>query len=941
MDQINNNPKRTHIWCRASKRLLAACCAVIMLIGIFCPPLIAYAAEESPRTVRVGFFQFEGYHEIDENGVKSGYGYDFLNLVRRYSNVNFEYVGYEKDWNDMLQMLEDGEIDLVTSAHKTPERLEKFEFSAPIGSNSLCINVLAENTKFVAEDFSTYDGMKLGLLKGSSSNSKIEEYAQESGFSFIPYYYESSIELTVALKSGEVDAVATSSLRKFSGEKTISEFNTDHFYAICRKGDTELIDAVNYGIEQMDIAEDDWKSELYHKNYHLARESGIVFSDEEKAFIDDCRKSGRKIVVSVDTNWAPFSVKSGDSYTGMIPDYCDLLFSSCGLEYEFYISDKEICDESALGDPKADVYMCYSLDEKSAESAGLLTSPQIMQLGASYIMRKDCTEIKKIGLCENMPMLNRILEGMMDVSFVHYPNAEEGVKAVRSGEVDAICLYSKAADWMANNDHTGLYKSMVIPEISMALRVVGRSSDDHRLMAILSKGIRSIDGIVRESIVSKHVSYSASEISMRDYILLYPGRTAGILAVVVVLIIGLVVFFMRKSAEVKLEEERARRADAANEAKTTFLFNMSHDIRTPMNAIMGFTELLEKHQDEPEKRTDYLEKIKQSSTILISIINNVLEMARIEKGNIPMNESAWSAEQFNDTLYSVFHDMMKEKNIDFTREIIVSNHYVFCDPIKLREVFINILSNAYKYTNAGGKVHMRLEEIPSDRTDIALYRTTISDTGVGMSEEFIPHIFEEFSREYTSTENKVEGTGLGMPIVKKLLDMMEGTITVSSKQGEGSTFVVTIPHRIAEKSDLTNLTKEDLRNLSFEGRRLLLVEDNDLNAEIAEEILTEAHFMVERAEDGKVCVEKIDEKPDGFYDLILMDIQMPRMNGYEAARAIRSLENKSKAQIPILAMTANAFEEDRQDAVRAGMNGHLAKPIVVKELLAEIAKVLK
>lgn len=388
----------------------------------------------------------------------------------------------------------------------------------------------------------------------------------------------------------------------------------------------------------------------------------------------------------------------------------------------------------------------------------------------------------------------------------------------------------------------------------------------------------------------------------------------------------------------KIEEARIA-AERANNAKTAFLFNMSHDIRTPMNAIIGFRDLLEKHQEEPEKRADYLQKIEDASTVLLSIINNVLEMARIEKGTLELDESAWSAEQFNDTLFSVFHEMMAQKKIEFTRQVVVKNQYVFCDPIKLREVFLNILSNAYKYTGPGGKVNMHLEEIESDREGYALYQTTITDTGIGMSEEFLPHVFEEFSREHNTTDNKIEGTGLGMPIVKRLIDFMDGTIEIRSKKNVGTTVIVTLPHRIAEKTDLvTHPGVEQNPNL-FQGKRILLAEDNDLNAEIAFEILKEAGFMTERAADGQICVTMLEKAPVGYYDLILMDIQMPNMNGYDATRTIRALQNSEKAKIPILAMTANAFEEDKREAYRSGMNGHVAKPINVRELMKELANI--
>jgi CheY-like chemotaxis protein len=316
-------------------------------------------------------------------------------------------------------------------------------------------------------------------------------------------------------------------------------------------------------------------------------------------------------------------------------------------------------------------------------------------------------------------------------------------------------------------------------------------------------------------------------------------------------------------------------------------------------------------------------------------------MARIEKGTLVVDEVAWSAEEFNDTLYSVFEDMMRQKEIEFTRHIDVTHHYVLCDPIKLREVFINILSNAYKYTNSGGKVHMELKEVPSDREGYALYRTTISDTGMGMSEDFLPHIFEEFSRENNTTENKIEGTGLGMPIVKRLIEFMEGTVEVKSQKGVGSTFIVTIPHKITERVAQDEHPASALDTEDFTGKRILLAEDNELNAEIAIEILEEAGFAVDRAEDGQICVDMLKQEDDHFYDVILMDIQMPHCNGYEATKMIRALPDRAKAEIPIIAMTANAFEEDKRDAQRAGMNAHLAKPVNVNELYKTLTRILE
>ncbi|MDO4500826.1 MAG: response regulator [Erysipelotrichaceae bacterium] len=479
--------------------------------------------------------------------------------------------------------------------------------------------------------------------------------------------------------------------------------------------------------------------------------------------------------------------------------------------------------------------------------------------------------------------------------------------------------------------------NLSIAEISTKTEVsLMTNKDNRRAASIINKAI-SLSSNELSGMVLTENSVLDEDMSMLEILKKNAGYIA--IAVMAIAMVFAVQSFKLMKNKKKLEIALAD-AQAANIAKTAFLNNMSHDIRTPMNAIIGFRDLLEKHQDEPEKRSDYLRKIDDASSVLLSIINNVLEMARIEKGSVEVDETAWSAEQFADTLYSIFSDMMAEKEIRFTKDINVKHPYIYCDPIKIREIFTNILSNAYKYTERGGSVHLSLEELPSNVEGQVLIKTTISDTGIGMSEDFLPHLFEEFSREKNTTDAKIEGTGLGMPIVKRLVEMLNGTIEVTSKKGEGTKFVVILSHRIADKEDIVNHNEAELRPESFKGKRILLTEDNELNAEIATEILTEAGFLIERAEDGQICLDMLKKAENGYYDLILMDIQMPNMNGYEAAKAIRSLDNE-KSKIKILAMTANAFEEDKREALKAGMDGHVAKPVNVEELMKALANILE
>ena len=390
-------------------------------------------------------------------------------------------------------------------------------------------------------------------------------------------------------------------------------------------------------------------------------------------------------------------------------------------------------------------------------------------------------------------------------------------------------------------------------------------------------------------------------------------------------------------------KKAAELAKSANEAKTRFLFNMSHDIRTPMNAIIGFSGLLEKNLQNEEKAKEYLGKICSSGNLLMTIINQILEIARIESGTIALQLKAEDINAVFHTVNTVFEEDIRKKNLQYSADLDVYHTFIFCDRVKLQEIMLNIISNAIKYTSDGHAVHVKIYEKDSENPRKARFIFTCEDTGIGMSEEYLPHIFEEFSREHTTTENKVAGTGLGLPIVKSMIELMGGSIQVESTQGVGTKFTVDISFDTASEADVyRNQISEQPDILEkLEGKRILLAEDNDLNAEIAIELLAEEKIVVDRAKDGAECLDKLEKAVPGYYDMILMDIQMPVMDGYDAAARIRRMKDEKKASIPIVAMTANAFAEDRQKAISMGMNDHVAKPIDMNVLLPVIAKYIR
>lgn len=390
-------------------------------------------------------------------------------------------------------------------------------------------------------------------------------------------------------------------------------------------------------------------------------------------------------------------------------------------------------------------------------------------------------------------------------------------------------------------------------------------------------------------------------------------------------------------------ERAAKRAEEASEAKTRFLFNMSHDIRTPMNAIIGFSDLLEKHLDDKEKVHDYIKKIQLSGSFLLSLINYVLEMARIESGKATLRTEVGDAQELLGALNAVFEPAVEKKRLKYNCTLDVEHRFIICDVTKVREIVLNIISNSVKYTPEGGSVTVQIKEIPWEKEGWTAYRILVEDTGIGMGAGYLPHIFEEFTRERTSTESKVVGAGLGLPIVKALIDLMGGTIQVESERGKGSKFEVILPFEIASEEEVKDsyVKKEEKPYNRSKEKRILLAEDNELNAEIAITILEENGFKVERAEDGCKCVELFSEKPAGYYSTILMDIQMPNMDGYTASRKIRGMEREDAKAIPIIALTANAFDEDRNKAFAAGMNGHIAKPIDVGRMVRSIGALVK
>lgn len=887
------------------------------------------------KKVKVGFFPLDGYQNKKGNR-KSGYGYDFLQLVRRFSNLNFEYVGYDKSWEENLQMLEDGEIDIMTGAHKTPEREKTFDFSYPIGTNSINLYAREDETRFKQEDYNTYNGMVVGLVEGSISIERLKTFAAEMHFTYYPVFFQEFSQLNEAIASHTVDAICESSLLRTRHLRILDSFANENIYAIVKHGNKELLNQVNNAIFEMHRVERDWSLRLNQDNYYFdASDTRVDFSDEEKKFIADYSDGKKKIIVATDQDWKPYSWYEDGEYHGLIVDFFDSMMRVAGIDYEFYVTSQSIISDDIMRNPAIDLYLGSMDDVQEAEQKGYVTTPIYMEPTIALLRRKDQPTLRTVALSRTTPVLNRIASMTNKVEFIVFDSPEAAVNAVNDGRADATYMYNYTAQRYVEEDRTG--RLMISFEMgqNVPLRMIAREENGHELISILTQCIHNVSQADQYNMATKYLTPAAPQISFIDFVRQHQIPVILLLAGIV---IAILLYQRHQNAIINRHDRAARKAaEAANEAKTTFLFNMSHDIRTPMNAIIGFTELLKRNNDDPELRLNYIDKISKSSNVLLSIINNVLEMARIESGHIQLEEAPMKAGTIGESLYPVMEQMMTSKGIEFKNSIEVEHPYIYGDKTKIREILLNLLSNAYKYTNPGGKAELRIYEIECEKEGYARYITKVSDTGIGMKPEFLEHIFDQFSREHNTTENKIEGTGLGMSIVKRYVELMNGTIQVESEVGVGSTFTVTIDHRIAEPETPAVNVEEVEAQKQFAGHRILLTEDNELNAEIAMEILSEAGFVVEHAENGKISVEMLQKADPGYYDLILMDVQMPVMNGYEATREIRKLSDPAKATIPIIAMTANAFEEDKRTAKEAGMDAHLAKPIDVQALFTTLA----
>ena len=920
--------------------LLAMC-----LFGLM--PVRAAAVYDAAQreTVRVGFFAMDGYHMMDENGSRSGYGYDFLKLAARYMDVNYEYVGYECSWEEMQEMLENGEIDLLTSAQRTPEREEKFDFSRAIGTSSAVLSMRSDNSDIVMHNYRTYDGMRVAMLRGSSRNEDFADFAEENGFTYRPVYFSTVDGMTAALQEGRVDAVVASSLRQTSNERKLETFSSGEFYAIVKKGNTRLLHEINYAIDQLNAAEGDWKTELHNRFYENYNDRNLTYTAEEKAVIREYSRQDEPLLVLCDPTRYPYSFVEDGEVKGILPDYFKELAAYAGISYRLVPCESR--DEYLVHRSSGTADLCIDLrldtDDDPEWQNYTLTAPYLT-LRMAMVTRTDFDG--------NIQVISTVAQSAaLDDAYAKgaekliCPTRDAAMEAVLNGRADAAFVYYYTAQAFVNREKSGALMYTLLEDTTYKYHIAVSPRVNHSLAGVLTKAIYALPSSYIEDISSNYTSYQAKDLTFVKLMQMHPLISVGIglvlAAVLCTLLLGRIYVQKRmtKLAQQKAAEMTAlaEQAEAANKAKTLFLANMSHDIRTPINGIVGLLKIDEAHFDDPELLRANHGKMLVSADHLLSLINDVLQVSKLEDGAVELAHEPISLYDLTRDVVTIIIGRATEAGVTWDYEkgkTVIPHPYIYGSPLHLRQIFLNIYGNCIKYNRPGGKITTIVDSL-GEKDGVCTYRWTISDTGVGMSEEFLKRIFEPFAQEKSTARSVWQGTGLGMTIVKRLVEEMNGTITVTSEEGVGSIFVITIPFEIAPPPEKT--TPPAAAGNSIEGLRLLLAEDNELNAEIAETLLTDAGALVTTVRNGAQAVECFRKSPPGTFDAILMDVMMPVMDGLAATRAIRAMDRPDAKTVPILAVTANAFDEDAKRCLAAGMTAHLAKPLEMEKVTATIA----
>lgn len=933
------------------KSVCAMLCLLLLLSAVL--PVKAAAETAPAKVVRVGSFE-DTFNYCNEKGARKGYGYELLQTLSGYTGWQFEYVTC--DWSDCFEKLKNGEIDIMGDISYTEDRAEEMLFSdEPMGEEKYYLYADLSRADISASDYKTLNGKKIGVLMGTEPEVMLTEWEEKHGLKTQHVNVSNNEDVKQKLANHEIDCFVSleESFWADLGISTITRVGKSGIYYALNKDRPDLKEELDNAMRALDEAAPFYTADLYKRYFSL--DYIPILTGEEKAWLKE-HGAIRMGFLTSDRGVSTYDPATGE-IIGTITDYIQFAADCLGnqeLEFQLVGYDDKEAELNALKSGEIDMIFHFDQSPNLAEEyrvACTNTTWTSNMMAVTNQQHFNENKANRVAVPRNKISLTRYLAFYYPQwEIVDCDTQEDAIKLVKDGQAD--CFITGVSSEEKYSKNHGFY-SVLLPNPAKSCFAV--NSGNRSLLSILNKTIKAMPANMLTSSLAMYKS-SARKVTLSDFIKDNFFMVLLVSSIAVAAILLTILKLLQKARKAEAAARKAandtqelnaklqiavENAESANHAKSTFLFNMSHDIRTPMNAIIGYADLASRHSDDPAKLKNYMENIQVCGQNLLMLLNNVLDLARIENDKTEMEYSVSDVEKDFRNCVAMFRNQADSKGQTLMVTTQLLHPYVYVDIPHLTEVCTNLVSNAVKYTGAGGTIRCDVTQKSGEKEGWCNMVITVADNGIGMSQEFQKHIFEPFERERTSTISKVEGSGIGMGIVKKLVGLMNGTVAVESKIGVGSKFTVTIPCRIASE-DETQAKREtnpsDQKCLC--GTRILLTEDNDLNAEIATELLQEEGCTVDRAKDGVECVDMLEKAANGTYQLILMDIQMPVMNGYDAARKIRRLDDPQKADIPIIAMTANAFTEDKQAALDAGMNDHIAKPINMNVLVPTLRKYL-
>ena len=933
------------------RSICAMLCLLLLLPALF--PVKAAAETVPAKVVRVGSFE-DTFNYVNEKGIRKGYGYELLQTLSGYTGWQLEYVTC--DWSDCFEKLKNGEIDIMGDISYTEDRTEEMLFSdEPMGEEKDYLYADLSREDITASDFKTLNGKKIGVLMGTEPEVMLTEWEEKYDLKTQHVNIANNEDAKQKLANHEIDCFVSmeESFWTELGISTITRVGSSDIYYAINKDRADIKEELDNAMRALEDADPFYTADLYKRYFSM--DYTPILTGEEKAWL---KKHGaiRMGFLTGDSGVSVYDPSTGE-LTGTITDYIRFAKDCLGnqeLEFQMVGYDSQKAELDALKSGEIDMVFHFDQSPNLAEEYRVACTNTTWTSNMMAVTNKEHfneTQANRVAVPQNKLSLTRYLA-------VYYPQweivdcaaQEDAARLVKDGQAD--CFVTGVS---SQENYSKKYDFYSVPLPNPAKSCFAVNSGNGILLSILNKTIKAMPANMLTGALAMYKS-AARKVTLSEFIRDNFFMVLLVSSIFVAVILLAILKLLRKARKAEAAARKAandtqelnaklqiaaEKAESANRAKSTFLFNMSHDIRTPMNAIIGYADLASRHSDDPVKLKKYMENIQVCGQNLLMLLNNVLDLARIENDKTEMEYSVSDVEKDFRNCIAMFRNQADSKGQTLTVTTQLPYPYIYADIPHLTEVCTNLVSNAVKYTGAGGTIRCGVTQKPGEKEGWCDTVVTVADNGIGMSQEFQKHIFEPFERERTSTVSKVEGSGIGMGIVKKLVGLMGGTVAVESRIGVGSTFTVTIPCRIASEEEAQAKRAADPADReSLRGTRILLTEDNDLNAEIATELLQEEGCTVDRAKDGVECVDMLEKAANGTYQLILMDVQMPVMNGYDATKKIRRMDDPQKANIPIVAMTANAFSEDKQVALDAGMNDHIAKPINMSVLVPTLRKYL-